>query len=102
MSITLSRSRSAIALVALCLVAGSAFAATAAPAGFDAQLLSIQQQWAHVNYELEDGNARDAAFEQLQDRAAGFANSASSCLHHGDDSVPARTRIGRFWVSASW
>jgi tetratricopeptide (TPR) repeat protein len=73
MSITLSRSRSAIALVALCLVAGSAFAATAAPAGFDAQLLSIQQQWAHVNYELKDGDARDAAFEQLKDQAAGFA-----------------------------
>ncbi len=73
MSITLSRPRSVFALIALGLLAGNAFAATAAPADFDAQLLLIQQQWAHVNYELGDGDARDAAFEQLKDRVTGFA-----------------------------
>lgn len=75
MNILLTRPLPAFALVALCLAAGSVFAATAAPADFDTQLLSIQQQWAHVNYELEDGDARDAAFEQLKDQAAGFAKA---------------------------
>jgi tetratricopeptide (TPR) repeat protein len=72
MNIVLTRPRPVLALIALCLATGVAFAA---PADFDAQLLSIQQQWAHVNYELEDGDGRDAAFEQLKDRAAGFAKA---------------------------
>jgi len=72
MNIILSRARPAFALIALCLAVGRAFAA---PEDFDTQLLSIQQQWAHVNYELEDGDGRDAAFEQLKDKTAGFAKA---------------------------
>lgn len=75
MNITLSRPCSAIALIALCLAVGTA---TATPAEFDTQLLSIQQQWAHVNYELADGDARETAFEQLKDRVAGFAKDNST------------------------
>lgn len=78
MSMTLSRPGFAATLLALCLAAGSTFAASTAPADFDAQLLAIQQQWAHVNYELKDGDARDAAFAQLRDRAAGFAKENPS------------------------
>jgi tetratricopeptide (TPR) repeat protein len=47
-------------------------AATAADPAFDAQLLSIQQAWAKVNYETPAGDARVQAFEALEKRAEQF------------------------------
>ena len=45
--------------------------ALAAPApAFDADLLSLQQAWAHANYEMPAGDARNAAFDTLEERAA--------------------------------
>lgn len=39
---------------------------------FMAELLSIQQAWARVNYETPAGDAREQAFEQLEKRAERF------------------------------
>jgi hypothetical protein len=75
MNTVLARPRRTLAALALWLLAGSAVATAAAPADFVAQLLAIQQQWAHVNYELKDGEGRNAAFEQLKDRSAEFAQA---------------------------
>lgn len=41
-------------------------------AAFKAELLSIQQAWARVNYETPAGDAREQAFEQLEQRAEKF------------------------------
>jgi len=49
--------------------AGPAFADDAA---FNAELLSIQQAWAKVNYETPEGAARAQAFGQLEQRAEQF------------------------------
>jgi len=68
MKILVTRPLPAFALAALCLAAGSAFAAAAAPADFDTQLLSIQQQWAHVNYELEDGEGGCGSEQAREDQ----------------------------------
>jgi tetratricopeptide (TPR) repeat protein len=43
----------------------------AAPAEFDTALLDIQTQWADANYS-PDGNAKEAAFDNLQAQAAAF------------------------------
>ena len=51
------------------LLAGPAFADDAA---FNAELLSIQQAWAKVNYETPAGDARAQAFEALEKRAEKF------------------------------
>ena len=56
---------------ALMLAALTGRAAVADPA-FDAELLSIQQAWAKVNYETPAGDPREQAFEQLEKRAEGF------------------------------
>ncbi len=56
------------ALLAVAL-AGPAFADDAA---FNAELLSIQQAWAKVNYETPAGDARAQAFEALEKRAEKF------------------------------
>jgi len=40
---------------------------------FEAELLSIQQAWAHVNYETPAGDARAKAFDALEKRAGRFA-----------------------------
>jgi len=40
---------------------------------FEAELLSIQQAWAHVNYETPAGDARAQAFDALEKRAEKFA-----------------------------
>jgi tetratricopeptide (TPR) repeat protein len=56
---------------ALMLAAMTGRAAVADPA-FDAELLSIQQAWAKVNYETPAGDPREQAFEQLEKRAEGF------------------------------
>jgi tetratricopeptide (TPR) repeat protein len=41
-------------------------------AAFNAELLSIQQSWAKVNYETPAGDAREQAFDQLEKRAEKF------------------------------
>jgi tetratricopeptide (TPR) repeat protein len=50
-------------------LAGRAFADDVA---FNAELLSIQQAWAKVNYETPAGDARAQAFDALEKRAEGF------------------------------
>lgn len=40
---------------------------------FESELLSIQQAWAHVNYEIPAGDARAEAFDALEKRAETFA-----------------------------
>ena len=53
----------------------AAFTARAAgqdPA-FDAELQSLQQAWAKVNYETPAGDAREQAFDSLEKRAAAFS-----------------------------
>jgi len=57
------------ATIAIALLAGPARAADAA---FDAELLSLQQAWAKVNYETPAGDAREQAFEALEKRAEKF------------------------------
>ena len=57
-----------IAMLALFSVRASAADDTA----FNAELLSIQQAWAKVNYETPAGDAREQAFEQLEKRAEKF------------------------------
>jgi len=47
-------------------------ASAAEDAAFDAGLLSIQQSWAKVNYEMPAGDAREQAFDQLEKRAEQF------------------------------
>jgi len=48
--------------------------ATAAAPAFDAELQSIQQAWARVNYEMKVGDAREQAFDQLEQRAENFTH----------------------------
>jgi len=57
------------ATIAIALLAGPARAADAA---FDAELLSLQQAWAKVNYETPAGDAREQAFDALEKRAEKF------------------------------
>ena len=59
-------------VVALSLLAGPVFAAT--DAYFDTELRSLQQAWAHVNYEVAPGEARTQAFDQLEKRAEKFTH----------------------------
>lgn len=47
-------------------------AVAADDAAFSAELLSIQQAWARVNYEMPAGEAREQAFDQLEKRAEKF------------------------------
>jgi len=56
----------------LCAAAGAG--ASAADGGFDAELLAIQQAWAHVNYEVPAGEAREQAFAALEKRAEQFTH----------------------------
>jgi tetratricopeptide (TPR) repeat protein len=44
----------------------------AMPVEFDAELLAIQQAWAHANYEVPAGDARAESFEKLTGRCATF------------------------------
>jgi len=62
----------AAAAVLLATFAGRAGAAD--DAAFNAQLLSIQQAWARVNYETPAGDAREKAFEALEKRAETFTH----------------------------
>jgi len=54
------------------LVFGASQAAPASDPAFDAQLLSIQQAWAKVNYDTPAGDAREQAFDALEKRAETF------------------------------
>jgi len=49
-------------------------ASAADDAAFNAELLSIQQAWAKVNYETPAGDARAQAFDQLEKRAEQFVH----------------------------
>jgi tetratricopeptide (TPR) repeat protein len=60
----------AAAGVVLATLAGRAGAAD--DAAFNAELLSIQQAWAKVNYETPAGDARKEAFDALEKRAEAF------------------------------
>ena len=57
-----------VAVLALLASLGSA----AAPAEFDTELLAIQTSWADANYS-PDGDAREAAFDNLEAQAAAFS-----------------------------
>jgi tetratricopeptide (TPR) repeat protein len=54
------------------LAAFSVRASAADDAAFNAELLSIQQAWAKVNYETPAGDAREQAFAALEQRAERF------------------------------
>ncbi|MDH4165284.1 MAG: hypothetical protein OEY13_00380 [Gammaproteobacteria bacterium] len=56
------------------LLAGPLFAAAPANPAFDAELLSIQQAWARVNYETPAGDERTRAFAALEKRAENFTH----------------------------
>ncbi len=58
------------AMTALAMFSVSASAAD--DTAFNAELLSIQQAWAKVNYETPAGDAREQAFDQLEKRAEKF------------------------------
>jgi tetratricopeptide (TPR) repeat protein len=65
--------RRVLLAAAALLATGTSHAGTASDPAFDAQLLSIQQAWAQVNYETPAGDARAQAFEALEKRAENFA-----------------------------
>ncbi|MEZ5562160.1 MAG: hypothetical protein R3F27_04300 [Gammaproteobacteria bacterium] len=54
------------------LLAGLSLSLHAEPAGFDAELLAIQTDWATANYSVPE-KQREAAFDQLIARAAAFS-----------------------------
>jgi len=58
------------ATVLLATLAGPATAMDAA--AFNAELLSLQQAWAKVNYDTPAGDAREQAFEALEKRSEAF------------------------------
>jgi tetratricopeptide (TPR) repeat protein len=58
-----------------CLFASASFAAPASDPAFDAELLSLQQAWAHANYEIPAGDARLQAFDALEKRAGKFTRA---------------------------
>jgi tetratricopeptide (TPR) repeat protein len=60
----------AAAGVVLAMLAGRAGAAD--DAAFNTELLSIQQAWAKVNYEMPVGDGREQAFDALEKRAEAF------------------------------
>jgi tetratricopeptide (TPR) repeat protein len=64
-----------ILLCALPLWAAMSQAAPATDPAFDAELLSIQQAWAHTNYEVPAGDAREQAFDALEKRAEAFTKA---------------------------
>ncbi|HET7202380.1 MAG TPA: tetratricopeptide repeat protein [Steroidobacteraceae bacterium] len=66
--------RHAIVLGA-CLFASAAFAAQSTDPAFEAELLSLQQAWAHANYETPAGDTRVQAFDALEKRAEQFARA---------------------------
>lgn len=67
-----------IVLFALAAFAAASQAAPAADPAFDAELQSIQQAWANVNYETPAGDARERAFDALEKRAEAFTHQHPS------------------------
>ena len=67
-----------IVLSLLVLGTASVQAAPAADPAFDAELLSIQQAWAKVNYESPAGDTRVQAFDALEKRAEAFTHQHPS------------------------
>lgn len=61
-----------LAPFALAAFAATALATTAADPAFDAELLSIQQDWARANYDVPAGDPRVQAFDALEKRAEAF------------------------------
>ena len=62
-----------IIVAAVALLASIAGRASNAPdPAFDSELLSIQQEWATVNYETPGGDPRKDAFDALEKRAEAF------------------------------
>ena len=61
-----------VVFVCATLLAGSLSAAAPANPAFDTELLSIQQAWARVNYEMPAGDERAKAFDELERRAENF------------------------------
>jgi tetratricopeptide (TPR) repeat protein len=59
-----------VAAIVLATLAGRASAMD--DAAFKAELLSIQQAWAKVNYDTPAGDAREQAFKALEQRAEAF------------------------------
>lgn len=64
-----------IVALGTCLFASVSFAAPASDPAFDAELLSLQQAWAHANYEVPAGDARLQAFDALEKRAEKFTRA---------------------------
>ncbi|HEX9208591.1 MAG TPA: tetratricopeptide repeat protein [Steroidobacteraceae bacterium] len=64
-----------LTLLGACLSFAPAFAAQAPDPAFDAELLSIQQAWAKVNYETPAGDARVHEFDALEKRAEKFTQA---------------------------
>ena len=67
-----------IVLFALAAFAAASEAAPATDPAFDAELQSIQQAWANVNYETPAGDAREHAFDALEKRAEAFTHQHPS------------------------
>jgi tetratricopeptide (TPR) repeat protein len=65
-------STKAVAVLALLASLGAAPAHAAAPAELDTELLAIQTSWAAANYS-PDGDAKEAAFDNLEKQAAAFS-----------------------------
>jgi tetratricopeptide (TPR) repeat protein len=61
-----------VVFVCASLLAGPLFAVTPANPAFDAELLSLQQAWARVNYDTPAGDDRIKAFDALEKRAESF------------------------------
>ena len=57
------------------LCAGGSFAAQSNEPAFDAELLTLQQAWAHTNYEIPAGDMRVQAFDALEKRAEKFTHA---------------------------
>jgi tetratricopeptide (TPR) repeat protein len=68
----MKHSRLLFAATALLALGTTQAGTTASDPAFDAQLLSIQQAWAVVNYETPAGDARAQAFDALEKRAEAF------------------------------
>jgi tetratricopeptide (TPR) repeat protein len=68
-------SLSAALLAATLLNTPDAVAQSAAGGNFDADLLTIQQDWAKANYAIADSDQKEAAFEALNKRAEAFAQA---------------------------
>lgn len=63
-----------VAIACVPMLSAPALASTPPNPAFDAELASIQQAWAHVNYETPAGDARNEAFAALEKRAESFTH----------------------------